>query len=281
MSNITTTSDLNSLFNLIHEDALFVARESVIMVGLVRNFSATGYMARKLGIRPQLTAQSKPEGIDYQAGETFGKTLKATLTPGVVMAQTILTDEDIATDPDNARVDASQELGDAVAEKIDTDLVGQFTDFAEKAAAAASLTIAKCAAGISVLRNAKAPNPLYFVLHPYGWHDIWTELGQPAATYSFLGDLANEALKSFYVGAWMAASWFTSANISVDSSDDAISAVFNPQALGFDTRETPVLEPERDASRKVWELNMSAGYATEAIRTEYGRKLTHDATEPT
>lgn len=281
MTAITTTSDLNSLFNQIHEDALFVARETTIMVGLVRNFSATGYMARKLGIRPQLSAQSKPEGVDYQAGEQFGKSLKATLTPGVIMAQTLLTDEDIQTDPDNARTDASQELGAAVSEKIDVDLLGAFSSFSDKGSAAASLSIAKCAAAISVLRNNKTPNPLYFVLQPYGWFDIWTELGQPASNKAFLGDLANEALRSFFVGSWLSANWFTSANISIDSSDDAISGVFNPQSIGFDTRESPVLEPERDASAKVWELNMSAGYATGAIRTEFGRALTHDATEPT
>lgn len=278
---ISTIADLNSLYNLIYEDALFVARETNLMVGLVRNFSATGYMARKIGIRPTMTAQTKPEGVDYQVGELWDKQLKATLTPTVKMAQTILTDEQIDTDPDNARTDASQELGGAIATKIDVDLVTLFASFStEKAAAAASLSIAKCAAGLSVLRNNKAPNPLYFVLHPYGWHDVWVELGQPASQKAFLGDLANEALRSFFVGSWLAATWFISANISVDSEDDAVSGCFNPQSLGFDTRQDPVLEPERDASRKVIELNMSAGYAVGVIRTEYGVKLTHDATEP-
>ena len=168
---ITTTTDLNSLYNLIYEDALFVARETNLMVGLVRNFSASGYMARKISTRPTLTAQDKPEGVDYQNGEIFGRTLKATLAPKTVMAQTILTDEDVETDPDNARTDASQELGGAVATKIDVDLVTLFASFTtDKAAANAALSIAKCAAAISVLRTNKAPNPLYFVLHPYGWH---------------------------------------------------------------------------------------------------------------
>jgi hypothetical protein len=251
------------------------------MTNLVRNFSATGYMARKIGIRPQLVAQSKPEGVDFQNPQTVGKSLKATLTPGVVMAQTLLTDENVQTDPDNARTDASQELGAAIATKIDVDLVTLFISLTtEKAAAGAALTIAKCAAGVSVLRNKHAPNPLYFVLHPYGWHDVWVELGQPVATMAFLGDLANEALRSFFVGSWLSASWFTSANISVDGDDDAVSAAFNSQALGFDTREAPTMEPERDASRKATELNMSAGYATGIIRQEYAVKLTHDATEP-
>lgn len=279
---ITIVADLNGLYNLIYEDALFVAREANLMVGLVRNFSATGYMARKLGIRPQITAMDKPEGVDFQNATKFGKDLKATLTPKVIMAQALLTDEDVQTDPDDARMDASQELGGSIATKIDEDLVKLFGSLTkEKAAAGAALSISKCAAGVSVLRQAKAPNPLYFVLHPYGWHDVWTELGQPASQKAFLGDLANEALRSFFVGSWLAATWFTSANIDIDASDDAISGLFNPQSLGFDTRENPTLEPERDASRKATELNMSAGYAVGIIRDEYAVKLTHDATEPT
>lgn len=279
---ITKVEDLNSLFNTIFEQALFVAREVNLMVNLVRNFNATGYMDRKLGIRPTLTAQTKPEGVDYQAGEKFTKTLKATLSPAVIMAQTILTDENRLTDPDSAVDDASQELGGAVATKIDVDLVTHFISFTTgKGSAGSSLTIANVAAAISVLRNNLSPIPIYVVLHPYGWHDIWVELGQPSANQAFLGDIANEALKNFFVGRWLAATWFTSGNIPVDASDDAVGGAFNPQALGFDTREAPTMENERDASAKLWEMNMSAGYATGILRQEYAVKLTHDATEPT
>jgi len=279
---ISTVADLNSLYNLIYEDSLFVAREANLMVGLVRNFSATGYMARKIGVRPTLTAQVKPEGVDFQNPQLWDKQLKATLTPQVVMAQSILTDEDVQTDPENARTDCAQELGAAIATKIDKDLLALFSGFSSgKGSAGSALTIANCAAALSKLRTSMAPNPLYFILHPYGWHDIWIELGQPASQKALLGDIANEALRSFFVGNWMGATWFTSANITIDGSDDAIGAVFNPQSLGFDSREAPMMEPERDASRKATELNMSAGYAVGEIRDEFGVKLTHDATEPT
>ncbi len=279
---ITTVSDLNSLYNSIYDDALFVAREANIMTGLVRNFSATGYMARKISTRPQITAQVKAEGVDFQNPTTFGRTLKATLTPQVVMAQAILTDEDVQTDPDNARQDAAQELGMAIATKIDVDLVTLFQSFTEtKSAGSSALTISEVAAAISVLRYNITPNPLYVVLHPYGWYDVWVELGQPASQKAFLGDVANEALNSFFVGSWLSATWFVSANIPTYSTADAYSAVFNPQALGFDSRESPTMEPERDASRKATELNMSAGYATGIIRQEFGAALIHDITEPT
>jgi hypothetical protein len=208
--------------------------------------------------------------------------LKYTLTPTVKMAQALLTDEDVQTDPDNAVQDCAAELGGAMATKIDVDLVGLFSGFsAGKASAGNALTIANCAAAISVLRTNKTPNPLYFMLHPYGWHDVWVELGQPGANQAFLGDIANQALRSFFVGAFLAANWFTNANITIDANADAIGAVFSPQSLGFDEREAPSLEPERDASRKATELNLSAGYAVGELRDEYGVKLTHDATEPT
>lgn len=279
---LTKIESLNELFNLIYEEALFVARETNLMVNLVRNFSAVGFMARKLTIRPQITAQVKPEGVDFANPTEFGKSLKATLTPATVMSQVLLTDEDVSTDQDGAVEDASRELGGSIGTKIDRDLCGDFASFTTDVGPGAgqTATIAKAAVGVSVLRNSLAPNPIFAVWHPYHWHDIWVELGQPAGTKAFLGDLANQALRDFYVGSWINIQHFTSANIVPDASDDAVSGIFNSQSLGFDSREEPMLEPERDASRKATELNMSAGYAHGVIRTEYGVKYTADAATP-
>lgn len=279
---ISKVSDLNSLFNSIFEDALFVAREQNLMVNLVTNYSARGWMDRKVSIYPEIVAESVGEGEDFSNPTTFDKTVLATLTPAEIMAQVVLTDRRIETDPDDARRDASLELGNAIATKIDKDILAEFANFTNGLGSAGnSLTINIVAAGISQLRNANAPNPLYCVLHPYGWHDIWDELGTPATNLAFLGDVANEALRSFFVGSWLNISWFTSANIAVDASDDAVSGLFNPQSLAFDSRKAPLMEPERDASLRAWELNISAGYADGVRRDAFGRKLTHDATAPT
>lgn len=280
---VSTTSSMNGLFNSIYEDALFVAREMNIMTGLVRNYSAQGWMNRVIGIYPALTAESVGEGVDYSNATEFTKTAHATLTPGAVIAQMILTDRRMDTDPDNARMDAAQELGNAIATKIDTDLASTFASFGTDKGDGAgnSATIANVAAAISVLRNSKAPQPIYVVMHPYHWHDCWIELGQPGANQALLGDVANQALRDFFVGRWVSAQWFTNANIAVDASDDAVSGVYNPQALGFDVRKAPTLEPERDASLMGWELNMSAGYAYGVIRDSFGVGFTADATEPT
>ena len=258
---ITQYTSISSYVNTIYERSLFVAREQNLMTNLVRNFNATGWMSRVISTRPTISAESVADATDYSNPTTFGKSTLATLTPGEIIAQVVLTDQAYETDPDNLRNDAALELGNAIATKIDTDLVGSFSSFTTDKGDGANTTatLANFAAAIAVLRNNKAPAPIYIVCHPYHWHDIWAGLGQPAATYANMDALTSQALRDYYVMDLIAARWFVSANISVDANDDAISGVFNPQALGFDSRRAPRLEPERDASLRGWELNMTAG----------------------
>ena len=278
---VSKVSDLNSLFNTIYERSLFVAREMNLMSGLVTQASATGFMNRVIPIRTQVSAVTKAEGVDFVNPTTFGKSALATITPAVKMAQVILTDEQIATDPESARDDAVTELSAAIATKIDVDIASDFTSFTTDKGdgAGQAATLDNVATGIAVLRKNLAMNPIYFVLHPYAWMDIWRLLGQPAATYMLLGDVANEALRSFYVGNWVGIQWFTSVNVPT-SSTDAIGAIFNREALIFDSREAPTLEPERDASLKGYELNISAAYGHGVRRNVFGVKFTTDITEP-
>ncbi len=279
---ISQVSDFSSLWHEIFEDAIFVARENNLMTNLVTNYSAKGWMARKLSTYPTITAESVGETEDFSNPTTFDKTLTHTLTPGEIMTQVILTNRRIDTDPQNARTDSATEMGNAIATKIDTDLTGDFSSVTtELCGTGAALTIGHVAAALAQLRADLTPNPIYIVLHPYGWFDIWDELGTPAVTLAFQGDVANEALRSFFVGNWLGIQWFTSANIAVDATPDAIGCVFNPQALAFDSRKSPTLEPEYDASKRAWELNFSAGYAHGVRRTAFARKITHDATAPT
>lgn len=279
---ITTKSDLNGLFNTIYEDALFVAREMNMMTSLVTVYNGSGYAPRKIGQWAQLTAETVAEGVDFAKGEKFDKTLLATLTPSEAMAQTIITDVMYETDPDDTRRSAAQELGNAIASKVDTDICSDFASLTTDVGpgAGSDATLAKVAVGVSKLRNSKIPNPLVAVLHPYAWHDIWVELGQPTTNQAFLGDVANQALRDFFVSNVLNLTWYINANIAADASDDAVSAIFNRQALAFDSRKAPVMEPERDASLRAWELNMVTGYAHGVRRPTYGVKYTCDVSEP-
>lgn len=280
---VTKVSDLNSLFNTIYERALFVAREMNLMAALVDNRSATGWMTRNISIRPAISAVSVAETEDFNSPTTFGLTAKATLTPGEIIAQVVMTDRDIETDPHGAQDDATVELGAALAAKIDNDLLGLFSSFSTDKGdgAGSTATLSNISAALAVLNFNKArqygrPN---IVLHPYHWHDIWVELGQPS-TNVVASEAANQALKDYFVADLLSASWYTSSNIAIDGSADAISGLFVRPALMLDTRRAPRLEPDRDPSARAWELNITAGYAYGVVRDEFGVKFTADATEP-
>jgi hypothetical protein len=280
---ITAVSDLNGLYNTIYERALFVAREMNLMGALVDNRSASGWMSRKVPIRPAITAVTVAETDDFSSPTTFGKTSLATLTPSEIIAQVLLTDQDMETDPDSATGDATMELGGAIATKIDVDLVTLFASFATDIGdgAGAAATLSNISAGVAILRNAHAMQygEVNIVLHPYHWHDIWVELGQPS-TNIVASDAANEALRAYTVNRMLGATWMTSSNISIDASDDAVSGMFVRPALMLDTRRAPRLEVERDASARATELNMTAGYAVGIVRDTFGLGFTADATTP-
>lgn len=281
---ITTTSDLNGLYNEIYERAIFVLRESNLMVQLVSNYSANNFYTRNMTTRGQFTVETVAEGVDYANAQSFGKTLVGTLTPQERMIQAVITDIEIMNDPDNTVADASQEMGAGMAAKVDTDLLGVFSSFSTDIGSAGSAaTISKIAAGISILqtRQALQDGVINVVLHPYAWHDIWVLLGQPVVSQAFLGDLANQALKDYFVGSWLNARWFTSANISVDGSDDVINGIFTQSSIAFDSRIAPYMENERDASLRATEMNFVSAYAVGlGKRPTFGVKYTTDASVP-
>lgn len=280
---ITKYSDISSFVASIYERSLFVVRETNLMANLVTNYSAQGWMTRTFSTRPQVTAETVSDGVDYSNATSFGKSSVGTLTPTEAIAQVILTDQNVETDPDGARNDASMELGAAIATKIDEDLVDLFTSFATDKGDGANTTasLTNMAAAIAVLRNRSVPGNIKVVFHPYHWHDIWVELGRPAATYAAAEDLTTQALRDYFVDRLLGVNIFISAQIDVDGSDDAVSGIFNPMALALDTRRAYRLEPERDASLRAWELNATAGYAVGlGPRPTFGVKFTADAAEP-
>lgn len=280
---ITQYTSISSFINTIYEMSVLVAREGGLMPGLVSNYSAQGWMTRSFSTRPEVSYESVSDAVDYSNPTTFGKSSVGTLTPGEVIAQFILTDQNVESDPDGARNQAAQELGEAAAKKVDTDLLTVFSSFStDTGTANSSFSITILADAMANLRAAYAPaNQLRAVLHPYHWHDVWIEMGVPAATYPNKDVMTASALNAYFMGNFLGIPIYTSANIAVDSSDDAISGVFAPQAIALDTRRAYRLEPERDASLRAWELNATMGYAYGlGERPAWGVAITSDATAP-
>lgn len=280
---ITQWTSISSFVAQIYERTILVAREGGLMPSLVSNYSAQGRMVRNFSTRPEVSYETVADAVDYANPTTFGKSSVGTLTPGEVIAQFILTDANIESDPDGARNQAAQELGEEAAKKVDTDLVGVFSSWTvDTGTANAAFSTTILADAISRLRGVYAPvSQIRAVLHPYHWHDVWLEMGVPAATYANKDQMTFRALNDYFMGQYLGVPVYTSMNIAIDGSDDAISGVFTPQAIALDTRRPYRLEYERDASLRAWELNATMVYAYGlGERPTWGVKITADATAP-
>lgn len=291
MATISTTAELNSLFNEIFDEALVVLREENIMVanGLVKQMNGRGFATRTVPIWNKATVIKKTEGVDFVGHTKRQKTAEDTFTPEVRMAGFIVTREMVETAEANGSNDdiineARAELAEAIAEQIDIDLISEFSNFSTtKGTAGQPMTLGVVGAALAVLRHNKIKGPRSVVLEPYQWQDIWVALGQPAAQYAFLGETASMALREGFVSNLQGATWFTTANIDIDANDDAPGGVFARDGLGFDLRQGyEGHAAEYDASLRGWELIADIAYDHGVLRQgDGGVKLISDATEPT
>ena len=76
------------------------------------------------------------------------------------------------------------------------------------------------------------------------------------------------------------ATWFTSSNIGTVANDDAYSGMFVRPAIMLDTRRPMRMEPQRDASLRQYEINVTAGYAVGIVRDTFGAGIIADAAAP-
>jgi hypothetical protein len=218
---------------------------------------------------------------DDLTSQAFTPSLLSTLTPAEVGAQYFMTDQRLESDIFAVRQDAANELGFAMAQKIEKDLLGNFSSLTggTVGAAGSALTWSYFYAMLTKLRAQNAPAQYAFVWRPEQWHYMGKAVA-PGATVTNSPAIQDSIVGRFYVGSVSGVDIYVSSNIATDGSDDAVAAMFNPMAIALDVRRAPRLEPERDASRRGWELNLSAVYAHGIWRPKFGVKGTFDAASP-
>lgn len=278
MAQINTFSDISTYVNNILEASLLIARENAVMPALVQNFSAVGENPRKVYQYGTVTINDIGESDDLQS-QAFTPSLLSTLTPAEAGAQYFLTDRRIASDWSAVRADASQDLGQAMGEKIDKDLLGLFGSLTAGTVGAAGSNMgwATFFAGISILRAKLAPMPYTCVLQPYQWHCMGTAIA-PGVTVTNSPALQDEFTRQFFVGNVSGVDIFLDGNIAEGTS--VFGAIFSRQAMALDTRRAPRIEYERDASRRGFELNASMVYAKGTWRPLFGVAINTAGTAP-
>lgn len=272
----STSTTLDDLFANIIAQARFTAEEQSLMLGLVTQYNIAGQAGKTIQVPkyPAIAAGDLTEGTDMSS--TTVSTSSVAVTVGEVGAQVVLTDL-AAMGAGNPADELGTVLGNAIATKIDTDLIGLFTGFsAGFGAAAAELTVADLFKAAATLRANKVTGSMAAVVHPFQAYQLKAGLTNTFANPNG-GDLQNEAMRNGYVGSIAGIDVYESANVAIDGNDDAIGAVFAPEALAIALKSDFNLEVQRDASLRANELNATAVYGVAELDDSFGVKLTADA----
>lgn len=286
MASLNPSTDITAFINTIFEASVLVARDNNFMTGVVRVFNdRQGLAVRKNSQYGGMTIQSLAE-TDDMVGQAFTPANIATLTPAIAGGQYFLTDERVKSDPFNVRNDAAQDMGLAMATKMETDLLGDFSSFTGGTVGAAGTVITwnYLLAAEAQLKAQKAPYPYFVALSPFQWAPLAkaASIAATSAANNAAPDLLNELNRGmFFVKQVGGLFIYTTANITSDGNDDAVGGMWSRDAIAMDIRTQPYIEPERDASRRGTELNMSATYGHGVWRPTFGIKLLFDNAIPT
>jgi N4-gp56 family major capsid protein len=283
----STSVTLNDLLPTIVQEALFVANERSIMRGLVKNYTLAPAQGKtiQVPIYPVQTAATLTEGDDFS--NTAVSTDVATFTIGQVGLMTMVTDLAVQASASNVVADLGQLFGNAIAKKIDQDLMSQFANFTTNVIGSSSTTItaALLMQGLTKLKSAGVPTDgLACVLHPSVAYDLkaaLTNQGAVAFTGGAYGPVANQAMMDGYVGNLFGMMVFESSNaplIAGGASGDYQGAIFHRDALGFGLMRDIQIETQRRARGLGTDVVGSAMYGSGVVYEGYGVSAVFDST---
>jgi len=272
----TTSTTLDDLFVNIIAQARFTAEEQSLMMGLVTQYNIGSEAGKTIQVPkyPAIAAADLTEGTDMSS--TTVSTSSVSVAVGEVGAQVLLTDV-AAYGAGNPAVELGTVLGNAIATKMDTDLLALFSGFtAAFGAAGQELTVADLFKAAATLRANKVTGVINAVVHPYQAYALKANLTNTFANPNG-GDSQNEAMRNGYVGTIAGINVYESANIAIDGAGDSIGAVFAPEAIAIAIKKDFGIETQRDASLRAFELNATAVYGVGELDDSFGVKMTFDS----
>ena len=281
MANETTSSTLSELFTNITQEAIFTFQETSVMRPLVTTYPIVGSgKTVEVPVYPAITASAVNEATDLS--NTAVNPTSQTITASEVGVMTSLTDLGRDAAGRNVGADIGKLFGEAIAKKVDTDLVNRFVSFTtnEVGAAAVELDADLIFKAVAKLRMLNVPAPYYGVFHPRAVYNLKKTLTQAGYNTSAnaLSDIGNQALRDGFIGTVAGVQIFENANITPDANDDAYGAVFHPASLGLALKEDFKVETQRDASLRATEIVASITYGKGAVKESYGCAVITDTT---
>jgi len=267
--------------------ARYTEEHSAPIINLIERFTlGQGHdtvVVPKVG---QMTMSALNEGQDIVDEQAIGMTT-VSVTPSEVGAKVIVTDKLLRQSTQEVWRMVGRQLGDGMGRKKDIDAAALFTslnDGTNLGAAGDIFNASKASRVIAVAKANKYGQNLRAVMHPnqiYRAAASLSTVGSAAAvTYPIPQGISERQLGDFFRFTLSGVPWFEDGNITRDTSDDAIGAIFNKDALGLLVSLEMTRERQRDASLRAWELVVVSDYAAFEIDDTKGAGLLYDAADP-
>jgi len=278
MANESTTSTLQHLISPIVQEAMFVASETAIMPGLVKNFTVPA----NAGTTLQVPLYGTETAIDRLEAEDLPNTAISTSVANITLTEagimTTLTDMARNHSVSNVVADLGKLFGEAIAKRHDQALTSLFTDFTEVGAGAQGkeITVENLFQAYATLKSLAVPGPYYGVFHPKAIYNVKKSL-----TNSFVNPtnnlaVTNQAMSEGYIGRIAGIDIYETSNFASFSDGQVVNGVFSRDALGLAVAEGLKIETQRDASLRADEVVASTRYGVQVLHSTYGVKLLGD-----
>ena len=287
MANEITGSTTSTLYANIVQAAQYVMNERAVIRPLVRNVNMVGTsgLTAQIPVFPTIASASIGDGTPLS--NTSYTTLSKTITCAEAGVMVTLTDlaRDAATEDLAAAL--GKQMGNSLAEKIDTDLANLFSTFSDQLGGSGTeLTADLIFQAASVLRSNKASGPYYGVFHPKQMFNLKKQLTNAGANVinHNISDVGNAALREGIVGSIAGVTLIESTVIAEnDSAGNQVGGVFNSDALAYVLKRDIRIENIRVPSVRGEEWVASVAYGVGGVmdgnssRPGYGVGITVDA----
>ena len=279
MANTTLTS-LNDLISPIVQEAMFVASETSIMPGLVKNFTIPANAGKVLQVPlyGTETAIDVAEGTDLAggSGDITVSTGVANITIAEAGIMTLLTDMSRNHAVSNVIADLGKLFGESIARKHDQALTALFSSFNTQIGAGQDeVTVEMLFKAYATLKQNAVPGPYYGVFSPSAIYNVKKTL-----TNTFVNPNAsavvNQAMSEGYIGRIAGIDIFESSNVVQDSTTAVTNGVFARDALGLAVASALKVATQRDESLRGDEVVATSTFGVSVLHNSYGVKIIGD-----
>jgi hypothetical protein len=230
----------------------------------------------------KVTAKDLTDGVDMTEAQSLSMS-GTTATTSEAGCKVIITKKLANQLNADAFRDAGTIIGNAMAKKIDTECVALFSGLSGvigSASTSFSIAYAQAAATQVNGQDEPVPDPIQFMLHPYTYHDIKTNLSQPG-TSMLPPSMQEPALKNKWRGNEPLYGYPIYVDQNITSGTSCYGALFSKYAFIYIVGWEPETWMEYDSSLRGWELGVVTDFDTVEDDDTYGRALLFDASVPT